>query len=133
MRKVNSKATKVLERIRKLACAASGHVKIDNAPGAFMPLCVERLSSLPKGELWSLAHYGEQNGDLMADPDIVFLRVDASTWFPVEFTNHYVGMYQELVKLDTDGSPKTFWQTPQRDAAIFVGTWMENVRHQQEV
>jgi hypothetical protein len=40
----------------------------------YMPLSVEQIGSSEDGHrLVSLCQYGEQNGDLMRDPDIVFL------------------------------------------------------------
>jgi hypothetical protein len=45
-------------------------------PG-FMPLSVEEIGSSDNGHrLVSLCHYGEQNGDLMRDPDLVFMVTD---------------------------------------------------------
>jgi hypothetical protein len=42
-------------------------------PG-YMPLSVEEIGTSGDGyRLVSLCQYGEQNGDLMRDPDIVFL------------------------------------------------------------
>ncbi len=51
--------------------------------------------------LVSVAHYFEQNGDLMADPDLVFeVNPDSwksGEWGPVSFTQHSTGTYQEAV------------------------------------
>ena len=49
------------------------YVKLDNAAGAFMPLVVEKIMDQPGFEaVYSLAHYGKLNGDLMADPEMTF-------------------------------------------------------------
>ena len=41
---------------------------------SFMPLSIEDIGKSGDGNrLVSLCHYGEQNGDLMRDPDIVFM------------------------------------------------------------
>ncbi len=47
-------------------------LKIDNLP--YMPLCIEAIDeSGPMGLPGvSVAHYGEQNGDLMRDPEMCF-------------------------------------------------------------
>ena len=48
-------------------------------PG-FMRLVIEHVGTGPRGgQLVSVAHYGEQNGDLMRDPEIVF-EVEAGQW-----------------------------------------------------
>ena len=47
------------------------HTKVENKP--YMALCVEVIGD----DLVSVAHYGEQNGDLMKDPDMVFWTATA--------------------------------------------------------
>ena len=43
------------------------HAKINNNP-AFMPVVIEKVGKLPGyGEVISIAHYGEQSGDLIAE------------------------------------------------------------------
>ncbi len=46
-------------------------VKIENAP--YMALCVENIGLGPRSQTaLSVAHFGEQNGDLMCDPEMCF-------------------------------------------------------------
>ena len=46
-------------------------LKIENLP--YMPLVIEAIGSGPMGlPALSVAHYGEQNGDLMRDPEMCF-------------------------------------------------------------
>lgn len=53
--------------------------RIGESGGAFMPLCVEHVGSVKFGNsekalpVLSFAHYYEQNGDAMRDPDITML------------------------------------------------------------
>ncbi len=59
-----------------------------------MDLTVE---TWPQGELAvvSMCHYGEQNGDLMKDPDILFhVKEDGSIEYK-EIQNDYAGYYSE--------------------------------------
>ena len=61
-------------------------VKIENS--GFMPLTVEK-----HGEQVVVAHYFEQNGDLVPDPDMEFYAKDERDWVPVAIqhaTGHYV-------------------------------------------
>ena len=64
-------------------------------PG-FMPLAVEEIHPSDEGRRQiSLVHYGEQNGDLMRDPEIVFeLHVAGDDTYaePVYFRNDYAGV-----------------------------------------
>src|SRR5207244_1663364 len=48
------------------------HIKIENEP--WMSLVIEDIQELgPNGfPVISVAHYGEQNGDLMRDPEMLF-------------------------------------------------------------
>ena len=73
----------------------------------YMPLSVEEIGSSGDGyRLVSLCHYGEQNGDLMRDPDIVFLfhnLPDGAAAEPVSFRNDYLGIVQEVYRYDETG------------------------------
>ena len=91
---------KTLNQLRKLAIESSdeeGHpfyaVK-DNDP--YMPFWFERIGFSGVSELWSMAHWGKQNGDVMRDPDIE-LAYDRTTdeWTPVSFRNDYVGVLND--------------------------------------
>lgn len=71
-------------------------------PG-FMRLVIEHVVTGPRGgERVSIAHYGEQQGDLMRDPEIV-LEVVAGQWHPVSIQQDYVSSYREAVFVGEDG------------------------------
>lgn len=84
-----------------------GHSAVRITVSGFMPLSVEEIGSDGEGHrLVSLCHYGEQNGDLMRDPDLVFMFQDApssSIAEPVSFRNDYVGLDQEVYRYDKTG------------------------------
>ncbi len=64
-------------------------------PG-FMRLIIEHVGNGPLGgERVSVAHCGEQNGDLMSDPEIVF-EVAAGECQPASIQMDYLGSYREL-------------------------------------
>jgi len=48
-----------------------------------MPLPIEKLGD----NRLSVAHYYTQRGDVMSDPEIVFL-LDGDGWIPVRYTQH---------------------------------------------
>lgn len=93
-----------------------------------MPLVVERVGD----NLFSLAHYGEQNGDLMADPEMVVLCTEIG-WCPVSFRNDYVGVRRECVRLDAGERITHVAPREKRDQTSFLNTWLKNLRHQQGV
>lgn len=70
------------------------HVRLDRPP--FMRLCLEKLGDTgPRGLIVvSVAHYYEQNGDLVADPEICY-EIDAGMWFPISYRQDSFGIHQE--------------------------------------
>lgn len=133
MRAVNQAAGKVLNSIVG-RIGGTGSIKIDNAPGTFMALCAERIGTCKTGPLYSFAHYGKQNGDMMRDPDVVLLRADLDgRWYPVSFRNDYMGLNSIAVYFDDDGEPEKVSPWAQKEIAIFMATWTKNLRHQQDI
>jgi hypothetical protein len=100
--------------------------KIDNAAGTFMAVHVERIGE----DLFSVAHYFVQNGDMMADPDVVFWKAPDGHFYPAEYTQHSLGIYQQLITFE-NGQPVRFMPRQQADVATFCTTWMRNIRVQQ--
>lgn len=129
MNKVNEKAKLVLDVLLTMCEESGGHIKIDNAPGRYMPLCVETTMN----NCLSVAHYGEQNGDAMRDPDMVFWKSPAGEWFPVSYQNDFAGVYHEAVTEWAGGMPKAFKPRMQADQAQFAAVWMENLVEQQKL
>lgn len=46
--------------------------KIDNSDGTYMPVHIELIGRIDNYNFFSLAHYGQQNGDAMRDPEMLF-------------------------------------------------------------
>ena len=98
---------RIIELHGGLEALRSKAIRIEPPCSGLMRLCVEHVGTGPRGmPLVSVAHYFEQNGDLMADPDVVFeVNPDSSKsgdWGPVSFTQHSTGTYQEAV-INRDG------------------------------
>ena len=97
--------------------------KVDN--GSYMAVHVDRLSE----RTYSVAHYFQQNGDAVRDPDGVFLKT-AAGWLPVTL-QLATGHYTVAVELDGDDKP-TGWRPRQyRELSAFAAMWLRNVRDQQ--
>lgn len=79
-----------------------------------MPLVIEQLHP----EMVSVAHYYRQNGDTIADPDVVFV-VQADGWAPAEIQQPYSG-YANYIK-DPAG---------QRRLVEFAELWARNIEAQ---
>ncbi len=70
------------------------YLKIDNPP--FMELVIEAVDeSGPCGfPALSVAHYGEQNGDAMRDPEMLFELEPSGELNPFQYRNDYIGVEQ---------------------------------------
>ena len=109
-----------------MASVSVDRAKFDRGTG-FMPVCVECLQQTNIGPLFSIAHYFEQNGDLVPDPDVVFVRA-ADGWAPVSFQNLIA--YRTAVTFHEDGTVEV--DAPeQRDLVQFCEQWMRNIAVQQ--
>jgi len=79
----------------------------------------------------SVAHYGEQNGDAMRDPEMLFQMVEISGQIrlvPYYFRNDYVGV-EQYSRLNQDGvalvRPRLL-----REHQRFARLWDRNLRAQ---
>jgi hypothetical protein len=78
----------------------------------------------------SVAHYFEQNGDLIADPDVVFFT-GYGVWVPIEITHPY-GRTLRYATLNADGSQLCRIQVAaQASLAGFTEQWARNLKHQE--
>jgi hypothetical protein len=129
MRPVSVLAQHVLESL--IAGLPSGQVgaarRLDGRPGVYMAVSVERIGP----ELYSIAHYGEQNGDPMRDPEMVFWRRADGRFFPTYYRNDYLGTERECVWFDDHHQPRAEKRREQADQAAFAHTWMRNIKQQQ--
>ena len=102
-------------------------------PG-FMPLSVEDIGQSGDGNrLISICHYGEQNGDLMRDPDMVFeihAWADAPAAEPLSFRNDYMGLRQEVYRYDKEGKKTHVNAKLKQDLTSFAKTWFHNLKEQ---
>lgn len=97
-----------------------------------MPVCVEAVGTTPQGQLIvSIAHYYEQNGDLMADPEILFVLAHENYVFPISYRQDGLGIDREYVRWE---GGKVYWNLAmQNDLATFCNQWMQNIRDQQGI
>lgn len=100
------------------------------SPG-YLRLVLENLHMTDcKGRpVYSIAHYDEQNGDLMRDPEITF-SLDHYTQAaePLSFQNDYAGIYEE-VYMEKDGL-WYFSKSRRIDDDQFLYQWLSNIEHQ---
>lgn len=94
------------------ACEAGEpfHLSVENVP--YMRLVVEVVAI---GEV-SVAHYYQQNGDAMRDPEIVF---STPRWLPVEITQDPLGSHRR--------ADNGYYLSGAQELARL---WASNIRHQ---
>lgn len=108
---------------------AGGHTHF-TAPG-YMDLTIENLQFTdPDGNpVYSITHYGECNGDLMADPDMEIAIDDkAGRIIPRTYRNDYMGTYQEVFIYRNDR-----WMYSHRlltELDYFLWQWLKNINNQ---
>jgi hypothetical protein len=108
------------------------YLKLDSDCG-FMPAVFEKIGALPDYEpLYSVAHYGEQNGDLMRDPEMTFFR-SGEKFFPISFRNDYMGIDQEVFKYDLNGQVFAMDNRLQKELTAFANGWFRNIKEQQNL
>jgi Domain of unknown function (DUF6908) len=113
------------------------YIRLENPP--YMRLVIEYVGEGPRGmPSISVAHYYEQNGDAVRDPEIVFevnpeedgLRSwKKGKWGPVSYQQDNLGAYQEAVFVSDTGQvmfrPNLFL-----DLKAFAWEWDQNIEQQ---
>lgn len=127
MKAVNKSSKRVLDHLTNSLEAGTSR-KSDNTPGVYMPVCVEHLYDCEAGSIFSVSHYFEQNGDLVPDPDMTFLRDRIGEWYPMTFQNSLV--YRVGIEV-VDGAVTCVNTREQADEAKFTNLWMKNIKEQQ--
>ena len=132
MKPVNEYGQRVLQVLTEGLNNAGDDRKFGNGR-PYMAVSVERID-VP--QVYSVAHYYKQNGDLMADPEMVFVVNDAGIFLPVYFKQAGLGLEQSSAEYTTiDGKLRIerFRPKLQADHAIFAGTWLRNIAEQQDL
>ena len=99
--------------------------------GGYMDLVIENLyfSDYAGRPVYSISHYGEQNGDLMADPDMeIAVDLDACKIVPRTYRNDYMGIMQEVFVFKNG---KTLYsERLLTDLDGFLWQWLRNIEQQ---
>jgi hypothetical protein len=133
MRPLTKKADAVLGKLTQGLDKLGAHKKIDNSEGTFMAVYIELIEETNWGPLFSIAHYYEQNGDLMRDPEMVFLRARDLRYYPTYFRQDGgLGFEQNSVTIES-GAVKSFIPAIQDEHRKFANLWMQNIKEQQEL
>ena len=109
------------------------YLRLENPP--LMRLVIEVIGGpYPNGAYEvSVAHYGEQNGDTMRDPEITFLVLpndQGHTWSPLTFENSYLGAYQVVAGVTAEGTLQVRQPKQMQELRKFANQWDRNLKQQ---
>jgi len=124
---LNDKSIKILNSLIKGIPEPGEGKKIANS-SAFMPVHVAWLWK----NTFHLAHYYEQNGDLVPDPEMHFYRDDGK-WYPTFLHQGPVGRVSESVDFGHEGEIVKVDHERMAEMASFADMWLENIKQQQEL
>lgn len=127
MKSINKTASAVLDTLTA-GLEPGESAKFDNG-GEFMAVHVDAIAP----GLFRVGHYFEQNGDLVPDPEMLFLRseVDGERyWLPVE-TRFAIGSVHRALELDEANKVTGVYRRSFSEACSFTGMWMKNIKYQQ--
>jgi hypothetical protein len=100
----------------------------------YMPLSVEHIGHSAEGNrLIAISHYGEQQGDLMRDPEMVFeihTYTSPDMAEPLSFRNDYMGLMQEVYRYDDSGKKTHVNTRLKAELKSFARTWFTNLKEQ---
>ena len=127
MKTLDKKATEILRTLLALQTAV-----IDNTDGAYMPVHVELIDKTENYHHFSLAHYGQQNGDAMRDPEMLFALHNGTRQFiPYYYRNDYCGIEQYSVRWTNEGILLN--RRLQADHTTFANQCLRNIAAQQGI
>ena len=131
MKAISQRAKKVMDVLTEgVDIEASDSKKIDNTKGTFMTVHVECVGNSNLGVIYSVAHYYTQNGDLMRDPDMEFIKGGDGEYYPISFWQDAPTIRDEPVTWK-DGDISGYNEKRQAGLVTFANTWMKNIKEQQ--
>ena len=130
MKAINQRAKKVMDTLTEYMGEGNGHKKIDNTKGTFMTVHVEYITRCSRGPIYSIAHYYEQNGDLMRDPDMEFIKGADGEYYPISFWQDAPLKRDEVVAWK-GGTIVGYNERGQAELVTFANKWMKNIKEQQ--
>ena len=125
MKPMSARDAKILDKIFK-GMESETSKRISNSK-VYIPLSVERLYD----NRYSMAHYVEQFGDLLPDPDIELYRDKSGNWYPVAIQQIMGNYTRAITNFDDDGEPTMFNYAEYNELRDFLSMWLKNLKEQQ--
>ena len=94
----------------------------------YMDLVIENIgyNDFEGNPVYSIAHYGEMNGDVMRDPEMTFsVNYEEKSILPLSFRNDYMGMNIEYFR--NHNGRISYLSNWLHDGDQFLRTWSQNI------
>lgn len=133
MKTLSKTSQLIFAKLVEMAKENDNHIKVQNSKD-YMPISVEIIDEDRFFTHVSIAHYYEQMGDLMADPEMCFAisKNDPTYVLPYMFKQDNLGIERESVRFNENGSVRGFFNQ-QKDDATFANQWFKNIKAQQKL
>lgn len=127
MKAISKQAKKVIDVLTANCENLGDHDRFVTTP--HMDVVVEHIGQCNLGAMYSIAHYlNEQNGDLMRDPEMRFIKGGDGKYYPYYYRLDGLGIEQETVTWDREGNVKKVYIKSQEGQATFANEWMRNIK-----
>jgi hypothetical protein len=119
-----------------LAMLEEKRIRIGPPSDGYMRLVIERIGIGPRSApMISVAHYYEQNGDAMRDPEMTFevgpgRDILGADFFAVSFQQDNLGVYREAVKQGDKPGQVLTCKAWVKDMESFARVWDRNIKAQ---
>ena len=130
MKAVGPRAKKVMDVLTANCPNLCDHDKFHTSP--YMDVVVENVGFCNLGAMYSVAHYYEQNGDLMRDPEMCFIKGGDGEYYPYYYRLDGLGIEEDVLKWHENGEVTCRNAAQQKGQANFCESWMRNIKQQQE-
>jgi hypothetical protein len=122
-RKMQAIITELAQQHKMDLSAPQSHLRLEK--GLYQPLVIEKIGL----RQISVAHYREQNGDLLQDPEIVFFITETG-WYPLEITQVFPG-WKQIATVDEEKNQIVRAKLRLMESvAEFAEMWADNLRDQ---
>ena len=134
LKAVSQQSKEILDIVTAGVLASDETSKKWDSKRGFMPLVVEYVGPSKLGAIYSLAHYYEQQGDLMRDPEMEFIKGPDGNYYPISFWQDNPPVREEVVEWDDkSGGVINVNRRQQASEAHFANTWLGNIKQQQDI
>lgn len=132
---INKEATEIFMKLVSGLLESGAHKTLDKhnylpeRNGGIMSVHVECIGK----DRFSIAHYFEQECDLMSDPEMTFWVCEGKV-FPCSFIQHGgLPILENALLFDENDQPHSANAQKIQELSIFANDWMNNINDQQEI